>query len=261
MDTARKIALLRERIDAADNGAVQDWQDWRERTDAVVRQILGPDSTAYRKFTGVKYSPSMYTSGTDFRPYQRAGVQKACTIIDAAIYELELAEEMGTEVAESDQTEPSGSSTPQEVFIVHGHDEATKLKTKDFLRDLTGREPVILNRKTNRGRTLIEKFENHASTAAYAVILATADDVGRSKRELELTPRARQNVVFEMGYFFAALGRARVAVLYDEGIEEVGDIRGLVYIALDHGGAWKNELAKEIEDAGMTVNWEAFKDH
>jgi predicted nucleotide-binding protein len=63
--------------------------------------------------------------------------------------------------------------------------------------------------------------------------------------------RARQNVIFEFGYFIGKLGRRKVAALCEEGIERPSDIDGLVYISLDEQGTWKNALKMEIEAAGI----------
>ena len=71
-------------------------------------------------------------------------------------------------------------------------------------------------------------------------------------------PRARQNVVFEMGFFFGALGRERVAVLYEEGVELPSDVDGLVYILLDRSGAWKTAVSREITAAGFQVDLKAL---
>ncbi len=114
-----------------------------------------------------------------------------------------------------------------------------------------GLDPIILHEKPNKGRTIIEKFEDY-SDVAYAVVLLTADDVGgiRSSNP-NLQPRGRQNVVFEFGFFMGKLKRSKVCALYQEGVEKPSDIDGLVYIPLDKSGAWKMKLAKELESAGL----------
>jgi predicted nucleotide-binding protein len=83
----------------------------------------------------------------------------------------------------------------------------------------------------------------------------TADDVGSgraAKEEPKL--RARQNVVFELGFFTAKLGRSRLAVLYEEGVEMPSDFSGILYISLDKAGAWKFRLAQELKQAGLQIN-------
>jgi predicted nucleotide-binding protein len=115
---------------------------------------------------------------------------------------------------------------------------------------------VILHDQASEGRTVIEKFEDHAGEATFAVVVLTADDLGKlaGDEESPLDRRARQNVVFELGFFVGALGRNRVAILYEEGVTLPSDIDGLVYIPLDAQGAWKLPLARELKSARIEVD-------
>ena len=79
-------------------------------------------------------------------------------------------------------------------------------------------------------------------------MLLTADDVGGATGE-EQNPRARQNVIFEFGWFCGLIGRKHVAVLYEAGVELPSDIEGLVYIGLDTEWRWR--LVRELKDAGF----------
>jgi predicted nucleotide-binding protein len=145
----------------------------------------------------------------------------------------------------------AGTAAPigGKVFIVHGHDDARRLEVARFLQEGMGEWPVILHEPADKGRTIIEKFEDHASEAGFAVILLTADDVGRGKSATDLNPRARQNVVFEFGFFVAKLGRSHVVALLEKGVERPSDIDGVLYKRFD--GNWHTELAKEIRAAGI----------
>jgi len=113
-----------------------------------------------------------------------------------------------------------------------------------------GLKPIILHEQASEGRTLIEKFEDHAEVG-FAVVLLTGDDRGGRIRidadPATYQPRARQNVVLELGYFLGKLKRQRVCVLYEEGVEMPSDYNGVVYVPLDPGGAWRLRLAKEIK--------------
>lgn len=143
------------------------------------------------------------------------------------------------------------------IFVVHGRDEAVLNTAVRLLEKTTDRTVIVLREQPNSGRTVIEKFEEHAASAAFAVVLVTGDDVGGPKGSgiSELQGRARQNVVFELGFFFGKLGRSRVAVLLEEGVEKPSDIDGLVYNGIDLGGAWKTALIKELEAAGVAVDY------
>src|SRR5436190_249562 len=94
-----------------------------------------------------------------------------------------------------------------DVFIVHGRDEAAKQAVARYLERLD-LEPIILHERPNRGRSLIEKIEANSMGVGYVVVLLTPDDVGKLNDESEaLGPRARQNVIFELGWFLGKVGR------------------------------------------------------
>jgi predicted nucleotide-binding protein len=144
--------------------------------------------------------------------------------------------------------------TQNSVFIVHGHDEATKEKVARFVEKV-GLSVIILHEKINRGMTVIEKFEEYASQAGFAIALFTPDDIGYPlSAEDKKQPRARQNVVLELGYFVGHFGRKKVAVLYKGDVELPSDILGIVYTRIDDSDAWKLALAQELKGAGYTVD-------
>lgn len=149
-------------------------------------------------------------------------------------------------------TSQAGSPFGTKIFLVHGHDGYLKLQVAQFIQDSTGQRPIILHEPADAGRTIIEKFEDHAAEAGFAVILLTADDVGGERAAAALNPRARQNVVFEFGFFIAKLGRNRVAALYEEGVELPSDVSGVLYKQLT--GNWHTELTKELRAAGIDVH-------
>jgi hypothetical protein len=141
------------------------------------------------------------------------------------------------------------------VFIVHGHDAEAKHHVARIVARLTGADPIILDEQRSGGNTVIEKFEQHSGQAAFAVVLLTPDDEG-GVRGGPTKPRARQKVIFELGYFFAKLGRGRVVALTKGGVELPSDIAGIVYISLD-GNDWPTRLGKEMKhfpELGIDMN-------
>jgi predicted nucleotide-binding protein len=153
------------------------------------------------------------------------------------------------------QTGMAAAST--RVFIVHGHDTATKESAARFLERLE-LDPIVLHEQPNGGRTIIEKFEAYADVG-FAIVLLTPDDVGaRAKEPDKLLPRARQNVILELGYFTGRLGRSRVCALVKPGVDVPSDIHGVVFLELDDPGAWKVKLANELVRAGITINVQAL---
>ena len=173
-------------------------------------------------------------------------------------HEWEL-ERIRAERGDAQPGKPAGADQPEfgddaSIFVVHGHAPAALLAIVQLLKR-TGRKVVVLHEQANQGLTILEKFERHAGEAAYAVVILTADDVAGLGGDLEdQRPRGRQNVIFELGYFFGKLGRKRVALLLDQDVERPSDIDGLVYIALDADDAWKQALSRELKAANIDVN-------
>jgi len=140
-----------------------------------------------------------------------------------------------------------------DIFIVHGRDAEAKETVARYVEKL-GLNAIILHEIPNIGRTIIEKFEDH-SNVGFAVVLLTPDDLGiaKDKRE-ELKPRARQNVIFELGYFIGKLGRRRVCVLHKENVEIPSDYEGILYVEMDKGGGWKQKLVREMIEVGIKID-------
>lgn len=135
------------------------------------------------------------------------------------------------------------------VFVVHGRDDKAKLAVARFLERI-GIEALILHEQPNAGRTLIVKFQQVAAGADFAVVLVTPDDVG-GLDEHALKRRARQNVIFELGFFIGKLGPEKVCALVGENVEKPSDFDGVVYVSLASGDGWKLELARELKAAGI----------
>jgi len=136
------------------------------------------------------------------------------------------------------------------VFIVHGHTKAVVDHTARFLES-GGAKVIVLSEQPDRGQTIIEKFEQYSRRTDYAVVFLTADDRGGPAGSSTTNHRARQNVIFELGFFVAALGRGRVCVLRDKGVEMPSDYSGVVYLSIDSAGAWKTTLGHRLRDAGI----------
>lgn len=144
-----------------------------------------------------------------------------------------------------------GEFNISQVFIVHGHDELAKLEMADFVSSLR-LEPIILHMQASSGRTIIEKIE-HYSNVGFGIVLYTPCDIGSKVGDLTGRYRARQNVVFEHGFLIGKLGRSRVVAVVKGQVETPNDISGVVYVAMDTEGNWKQELTKEMRGAGYKV--------
>ncbi|MCS3731220.1 TIR domain-containing protein [Bradyrhizobium betae] len=145
------------------------------------------------------------------------------------------------------------SADKSKVFIVHGHDDAPRETLARFVEQ-QGLEAIILHEQASRGMTIPEKLIQHGNVG-FAVVLLTPDDLGRAKAEANERPRARQNVILELGYFVGRLGRDKVCALLKGDIEMPTDYVGTVYVKWDEAGAWKMALAKELDAAGYEIDF------
>lgn len=146
----------------------------------------------------------------------------------------------------------------RKVFIVHGHDTNVRNEVELFISSI-GYEPIILCKRADKGNTIIEKIEREAKDVCFAIVIYTSCDLGKDKNTDVLKPRARQNVVFEHGFMCAHLGRERVCALLEDGVEQPGDLQGVIYKPLDVAGAWKYQIADEMKAVGLEVDKNQIK--
>jgi CheY-like chemotaxis protein len=136
------------------------------------------------------------------------------------------------------------------AFIVHGHDEAALRELKDYIQNfLKWREPIILREQPSSGRTVIEKFEDHAHRVDCVFVLLTPDDKVTASGSNDEKRRSRQNVIFELGFFCGALERrsGRVFVLHKGPVELPSDIAGVIWVDISKGiAAAGEEIRKEV---------------
>lgn len=155
-----------------------------------------------------------------------------------------------------DVTEDNNSSITDltKVFIVHGHDGVLKESVARLIEG-QGLEAIILSEQPNRGKTIIEKFEANSNVGA-AICLFTADDIGRSASETSGKDRARQNVVFETGYFIGKLGRENIIIIADPSVEIPSDLSGVVYTDKSD---WRAVVLTELSDIGYDIDLNKLK--
>ena len=218
-----------------------NWSQYN--TDLLIRLFGGPALTGYISFD----SDFLMLAWEDDPDEYQTNMARSINSLEGICKRLELYAE---------PSETSESTFGKEVFIVHGHDNEAKATVARFVENL-GIEATILHERANRGQTIPEKFEEHAGEAGFAIILLTPDDVGTSQDEANnLKPRARQNVVLELGYFWGWLGRERMCVLYKEGVELPSDIHGILYVPMDSSNGWQLQLAREMQHAGLPIDLE-----
>lgn len=160
---------------------------------------------------------------------------------------------------------PAAADKPKsKVFVVHGHDTAAREQLELVLHKL-GLDPYVLANTGGGGLTIIEALESHiggtSDAAKFGIVLMTPDDVGYSKREgdSKAEPRARQNVVLEMGMLISSLGRPNVAILKKGHLEVPSDADGILYIGFnDHVKETVPRLAERLNHAGFSIDASAI---
>ena len=266
----RAIERLRKALDAIPELKKLSYdspkfENWQRNTRLALANTFGDDSIHIQEFNEINYIPKKRLGESDhvFYPslmepsvHQKAyvrGLESAASLLESILEAIEVdwTDNNQPQIPASAQGNDRPSSN--KVFVIHGRDEGTRETVARFLQTL-GLDPVILQEQVNRGRTIIEKFEYHAD-AQFAVALLTPDDAGSFQGDKNnLKPRARQNVIFELGFFIGRLGREGVCALTKGDMEILSDYAGVVYIPLDVSDGWKMKLIKELQSAGFQVD-------
>ncbi|MFZ3326146.1 MAG: nucleotide-binding protein, partial [Methylocella sp.] len=229
--------------------------------EALVR-TFGADTLDYERYKFAKdfnrgpYNSSYHVPPDEFQASIARSKARSIALLGQAIKSLDEQLEERSSNPPVNQAAPETTRLPsRKVFLVHGRDNDAKNEVARFLGKI-GLEEIILHERPNSGRHLLTKFQEESEGASFAVVLITPDDEGGLSGEAP-RKRARQNVVFELGFFIGKLGAARVAPLVKGDVEKPSDFDGVGYITLDPAGAWKGLLARELKAA--KVPFEAEK--
>jgi predicted nucleotide-binding protein len=227
-----------------------DYYKWSEYNSELLNRSFDQDTFA-QEYRGINASSiSDPPLGIKVRNF-RGDVQGEINTLESILERLELIPEPDN--MDSLNEVAGQKSLGSDIFIVHGSDDGTRETIARFIEKLD-LNPVILREQPNAGRTIIEKFEDYANVG-FAVVLMTPDDVGaRASKQDNLQPRARQNVIFELGFFIGKLGRERVCALHKPNVEIMTDYSGVVYLPMDDADSWKIDLVKKINFAGIKVD-------
>ena len=232
-----------------------EFKKWLRNTEVAIVITFGDKSRHIQDFKRINYVGVISLMGTPDSVLQEAyvrGLGSAAPVLESMIDEIEEYWEGENQTSPSSVTQENERTNTNEVFVIHGRDEGTRAIVARFLEQLR-LKPVILDEQSNQGLTIIEKFERHAKVE-FAVALLTPDDTGSLQGDgSNLNPRARQNVIFELGFFIGKLGREGVCALTKGTVEIPSDYAGVVYITLDDGG-WKMNLIRELKNAGFDVD-------
>jgi predicted nucleotide-binding protein len=249
-------SLLETANQLAGKRSSPEFRAWHGDVGVALSRFYGSDSEEYARFGRIWFHPSVSYRGQPTREWEEA-------------YEKGLVEaRLLLESRKKDWERPTPSklvrrtvvANPKDVFVVHGHDHGMKETVARFLSK-AGLNPIILHEQPDGGKTIIEKFETHAEVS-FAVAIFSRDDLGAAMSEIstskpieeQLRPRARQNVVLELGYFMGALGRKNVRAIIEDGVETPSDYSGVLFIPFDAAHGWRLKLVRELKAAGLDVD-------
>ncbi|MDV2874824.1 TIR domain-containing protein [Phytobacter diazotrophicus] len=201
----------------------------------------------YRLTNGVIVN--LYTTRTiqlQGNPQERPSVEAAITA------------QLGLAVAPIHVTAERQAESPKKIFIVHGHDHAAKEQLELILHKLGLPDHFILQNTGGTGLTIIEELEREIgqgqTATRFGIVLLTPDDMGFSKKDGEagIQPRARQNVVLEMGMLLSSLGRSNVVILQKQHLEQPSDANGILYLNFnDHVRETVPRLVQRLQNSGF----------
>lgn len=243
-----------------------EFKGWERDTRISIAHVFGKDSDNLKEFERISYipyspgivvfdefgTPSSTHNEQDYRKSFENGLQHAKWLLKSMIREIEV--HWGAIEPKSSESSLSQCLNPSRVFVVHGRDDGAREMVARLIEQLD-LEAVILEEQPSGGRTVISKFKEEAVDIGFAVVLLTPDDEGRRRGgDNEMKPRARQNVVLELGFFLASLGQERVCALLKGDVEIPSDIDGVIYLSMNETNSWKFDLVKELAAAGFNVD-------
>lgn len=226
----------------------QEFISWKTRAERFLRTHYGENSKEVVDFENTHFSLMIYTFNETESDYIEAC--KSGLVESKAVFEVYLEELKENDVTPDNEATQDNSISKSKVFVVHGHDEALKQEVARIV-EKQGLEAIILSEQANHGKTIIEKFEENTDVGA-AICLFTGDDYGKAKDVEDDNLRARQNVVFEAGYFMGKLGRENVILIANPEIELPSDLQGVVYT---NEKSWQIDVLKELKAIGYAIDF------
>lgn len=218
------------------------FQAWFSEAERFLIKRFGADSFEYNKLKETKFMPAAYVADSDVVRKCKDGLVATKLMFKTYLEEMQ-------EAPLPNNTSVAVTSF-EKVFIVHGHDGELKHAVARLV-EKQGLKAIILSEQANKGKTIIEKFEENSDVSG-AICLFTADDFGHAKVDPNEQPRARQNVVFEAGYFMGKLSRERVVIIAQSGLELPSDMQGIVYT---DNSNWEVDVLKELKAMGYEVDF------
>lgn len=227
----------------------------KKRSEMIIRNLLGESSQYIKDLKKISFYPTFSSADEkDCNEYWNSGKNELLNLLTTLSDEIQIFN-VNSKNNFINNNINENKNISNQIFIVHGHDDALKHSVARFLEKLD-LKPIILHEQPDQGRTIIEKFTEY-SNVPFAIILLSPDDIAHSKNtpNIEET-RARQNVIFEFGFFIGKLGRNRVMILYkhENNFKFPSDYQGVLYIPIDEHEGWKTKVLKELKTFGYTID-------
>lgn len=239
--------------------------EWRRGTRIAIDYVFGKGSDESSEFVNVNFfPPSIGISVMGLEAEERArderwrqesyrnGLTRSKSLLKTMIEQISTYWPDESEPVSPDSDLENTRPASNKILIIHGTNAGIKYEVARLIEKL-GLEAIILEEQPSMGRTLIDKFEKVADEVEFATVLLTPDDEGRKKGTDTFRPRARQNVILELGFVAASLGRHRVCALRMGEVEIPSDYNGVVYISMDDHN-WQLKYIKELKTAGYEVD-------
>lgn len=237
----RADELINRQVDSSE----PDFCMWRDRTVRFLAQHFGESSRELEAFKRFNFATYRYSTRKRYPEHDSpADEMNACVgdLKRARAVLVGYLDEIDDKLVSRQKVLLQMDKS--KVFIVHGHNAELKLEVARLMEKI-GVTPIILSEQPNCGSTIIEKIEKNSDVGA-AICLFTADDECKDGAK-----RARQNVVLETGYFWGKLGRDKMVILADKGVELPSDMQGVVYTDTVN---WQFSVCKELKQMGYDID-------
>ena len=154
MTDKEKLEKIIAEIDNLVNHAVTAntpaFRAWKNETERFLIKRFGENSYEYENFMDTKFSPTVYVMDTDLVKKCREGLTTSKLVFQSYLSEMD--EEAVVPIT------PRNADSFNKVFIVHGHDGELKHAVARLI-EKQGLDAIILSEQANKGKTIIEKFE------------------------------------------------------------------------------------------------------
>ena len=227
-----------------------DFRLWKSNVEDFLVTQYGEKSHKYGFFRHIRFRITNWDNpGEGIISVCRSGLEEAKKALSSYLPDFKE-EQFSTNSMKTAVQKPLNNF--KKVFVVHGHDIGLKEAVARLL-ERQGIEPVSLQEKANPGlATIIEKFETNSTDVDAAICLFTADDVGGLAISKKRTKRARQNVVLETGFFIGKLGRDRVIIIKEDGVEIPSDLAGMD-LPTANKADWKSTVLQTLAEIGYSI--------